>query len=107
MNENNSKIVEYVLVILIALGVSYAVFAQASAYENRFGMIEKSIKDIQTKIQSIDVDTIVNQLKIKGIEKQVIDTEPKPVEPAPAETEEDVPAPTPAPTPAPVPAPTR
>ncbi len=76
MNENTSKVVEYVLVILIALGVSYAVFQQANTYEKRFGLIEKSISEIQTKIQSLDVETLINQINVKGLQNQVkeIDT---------------------------------
>jgi hypothetical protein len=103
MNENTSKVVEYVLVILIALGVSYAVFAQAKAYEDRFGTIESSIKALQTKIDAINVDNIINQIYIKGLTKDAAQQNaPVVVEPTtPTETPAPAPAPT-APTPAPV-----
>jgi len=83
MNENTSKVVEYVLVILIALGVSYAVFQQANTYEKRFGLIEKSISEIQTKIQSLDVETLINQINVKGLQNQVkeIDTDEEEITP--------------------------
>ena len=108
MNENTSKVVEYVLVILIALGVSYAVYSQANTYETRFDLIEKSVKDIQTKISTLDVDNIINQINIKGLKTQIITPEvQQPTTPATTETPAaptmpGAPAVAPAPTAAPV-----
>jgi hypothetical protein len=96
MNENNSKVIEYVLVILIALGVSCVVFMQANTYETRFTMIEKSIKEIQTKLQTLDVDTLINQINIKGLKQQNATPEVAPTEEKTTETTAPT-APTPAP----------
>lgn len=98
MNENNSKVIEYVLVILIALGVSYAVFAQASSYEARFKSIEDTVKVIQTKLDSLSVDNIINEINIKGLKQKAID-ETAPAAETPAAETPEAPAPVlPAPT---------
>lgn len=93
MNENNSKVIEYVLVILIALGVSYAIFAQSSVNQSRFESLEKSVKALEARVESINVDNIINEINIKGLKNQTapVVTEPAAEEPATPELPEATP----------------
>ncbi|MDD5639607.1 MAG: hypothetical protein PHR47_02270 [Candidatus Pacebacteria bacterium] len=77
MNEINSKIVEYTLVILIGLIISYVVFVQLENVKNRLDQFDQKIREVEQKIESLKTDMVVRDLKIKRLDEQL---NPKPTE---------------------------
>ena len=71
MNENTSKIVEYTLVILIGLIISYVIFAQQQSDKARFIELEKRLEAVEQKIDVIKTDNVIQDLKIKQIDAKV------------------------------------
>lgn len=71
MNENTSRIVEYVLVILIGLIVSYVVFAQQQSNKDKFNQLEEKITTIEQRLDSLKADNTVEDLKLKALDEKV------------------------------------
>jgi len=71
MNENTSRIVEYVLVILIGLIVSYVVFAQQQSNKDKFIQLEEKITTIEQRLDSLKADNTVEDLKLKALDEKV------------------------------------
>ncbi|MFA5080740.1 MAG: hypothetical protein WC472_03950 [Candidatus Paceibacterota bacterium] len=87
MNEINSKIVEYTLVILIGLIISYVVFVQVENGKNKLDQFDQRISDIEQKIEGLKIDMLAKDLKIKKLDEQL---NPKPAETATDEKSSDV-----------------
>jgi hypothetical protein len=71
MNENNSRIVEYVLVILIGLIVSYVIFAQQQASKDKFSKLEDRLTIVEQDINSLRSENVIEGLKIKALDEKV------------------------------------
>ncbi|MFA6348278.1 MAG: hypothetical protein WCX30_02490 [Candidatus Paceibacterota bacterium] len=71
MNELNSKIVEYVLVILIGLIISYVVFVQSQDSKVKFDQLNQKVDEIKMDIDGLRLDIIAKDLKIKQLDEQL------------------------------------
>jgi len=71
MNENTSRVVEYTLVILIGLIISYVMFVQQQADKDKFDQLRERVDAVEQKIDNVNADKVFTDLKIKQIDEKV------------------------------------
>ncbi|MFA6252045.1 MAG: hypothetical protein WCX74_01455 [Candidatus Paceibacterota bacterium] len=79
MNDNTSRVVEYTLVILIGLIISYVMFVQQQADKDKFDQLKDRVDTVEQKVDDMKADKMLMDLKIKQIDEKV---NPKTEEPA-------------------------
>lgn len=96
MKENTSKIVEYALVILIGLIVSYVIFAQQQSDKERFVNLEARLQTVEQKLDNVEANNKITELRLKQLDEKVNPKVEQPTNPegtpAPTENKDEKPA---------------